>query len=217
MSANVPVQFQTEKRRILSSRRRLLAIHEEAAKAADAAVERLASSSPDSPEVGKARENAAAEHLMCEQYRALIAARESDDRYLITVRRIGASDDGKSFDPSLAPQLAAQERTAVFEARRRARDWLTERKMNIEPDNERTGQIGSVTARVLDDPQWVKDSHDVLKANFVAGIVGGESEWLRIYNLGFGEGGADLGSIFLRQAVEEVVEFNTVSAEKKSA
>ncbi len=206
------VQFAKDKRRILTSRRSLLRGHEEASRLADAAIERLSTAeSVDEVALAKAKENAAAEQAACAAFRTVIADREKDDRFTITVKRIGASDDGKTFDPSVGGergQLAAMTRKAVHAARRRAKQWLQEQGLNIDE--------AAVTQCLNEDPQWVKDSGDALKAHFVAGIVNGESEWQRIYDLGFETGGPDRGSSFLRQAVEEIEDFNTISAEKKS-
>lgn len=212
---HVPPQFKKDKRPIVTSRRTLLRIHEEAAALAEREIETISANKPDAASLGALRLIAQNEHDACHRFRNLITVREQDPRYLITVRRIGAGDDGKTFDPSLVGQIAAQERSLVFLARDRARKWLEKNGQNIEPDTE--AKKGSVTLRMEDDPQWVKDAYEILKAKFLAGVVGGMAELERVYELGFEVGNHELGSAFLRQAVEEVEDFNTVSAQKKSA
>ncbi len=213
-------EFETSKRPMTVIHKTLMRLHEALADQADTDVKALeAAGAADVVALESARAVAAKERKEAAEYSEYVTMREGSPDYVITVRRIGASDDGKTFDPSLGGQLAALERTAVFEARLRAKQWLEERKINIEPDTEAKPGVaakeGTITQRMKDDRKWVAESYAVLKEKFLAGIVGGEAELRRIFNLGCAVGGNETGSAFLRQAIAEVNDFNSVSPEKK--
>lgn len=143
-------------------------------------------------------------------YQEVIDNRTADERFSIVIRRIGQPDDGKGDpDPAAWNTLEREDKTARFNARSRARKML--REMG-EPTSE-----ADIDAAQDRDPLWHKEHQAISHAWFLAGVVGGESEWVRVYQLGVETGGAEVGTALLIQSVEEIKEFNRSSAKKKSS
>ena len=140
--------------------------------------------------------------------RSVIAAREADERFHVTLKYVGAKDDGTAPDTGLFAEIEAKESSAVFQARLRARKLLTSLG---EPMDEKA--VDSATGR---DPQWMRDSREIAKAWLLAGVVGGEPELQRINDLGLEDGGQDGARNLLGALVDEVKLFNSMPAEKKS-
>lgn len=126
-----------------------------------------------------------------------IAKRQSDERYSVTVRHIGDKDRPFRYD-----EIVAREDSERVIARARAASRL--REAGAEPTKELLEEYSR------SDPLWRKVLGEQCRTWIVEGVVGGESEYHRLYALGFEDGGAQAASSLLVHAALEVRRFQEV-------
>ncbi len=128
----------------------------------------------------------------------LIAARTADKRFEVEVRHIGSADA-----PTLYSEILSREDAARHAARTRARKALLADGEPVSSD--------AISSEMARDPVWSRALGVAVREWIVNGLVSGEAEHARLWELGERAYGAGGGAMLLLEASVQVRQYQTLS------